>query len=956
MQHPNALETLLESSRRMSLDWNANTTLCQDDEGNSLEARCGKRTGGFHPLQDCEDGKIVSEEEQRSITVTASKLPAQSRNGSRLSREDVKRHVLATYTANVPIASFVSLDEDKLSDQDRARMRADRLGTESTQHSAQANQTNLIRLIEGLDADLKDFWSEGEKVKALRVAIQATKLLSINKVPHCYPSIFVLVATVLDTFGNFVSERLQATAAGKSFVVAALIKRGQDAAIDLIPPEAVEMCYNWFLKISSIRELLPRICVELSLLKCNKFVAKKARVQSAEVVCRLAKQIRGVADPLVACHLRWYLFMRAAEVLKSDEWASILESTCLDSFLTMEQLKSHYFERLWAEKDITREHYLSLFIPALQWQLDSIAKFGARANRELFIRSVFDQSMKFFYSSALLLPLIRAFRPEDWMRFGWDALLVHIDEVQCSRYVSKLRLMEAFALLVAEHEPPLPLSRAKKTALLNEMWGRVETCREVSSCDGDSSNVLEFLDACSALIQFCAVHLAAKQVNVLLAVVRKTMETQKGNTSVHHSIFRLLSSLVVRSPDISPLLASDHFLTLLRHVAPENRHQLSKTMLCLLPRDEKFVDVTLELAKTLHETYDLLALSSEEQQQCTSIIVAALRAVASPDAERQIELMCEARHALPNLDAVKVALVNHALSLVHHFGKASKKRNAAKAFLAFCHVTIPAATNVFSRLQMSVEAAGTAFLHGFVAQGEAILKLAMDFMKELVPRSTLGDGTVVGHCDDVLRSVLQLVGIGAITPSHAKYGHNYVLGAVSQWNDAFLWDASSTGRAEVNCAIVRCLSKGIAGGSLAYAFHKCGTSNYNKDPDYIKSSVELCTAAATSTLLALRAAGDNPPSVTAMGRSAMILFETCVAFGDVLGEGAVGVREICSEAWAIANKCHTGTDVGYTRQFAALSRFAMGRLGSEEFSRATNVAAARAARKLLEKQLASEES
>jgi len=39
-----------------------------------------------------------------------------------------------------------------------------------------------------------------------------------------------------------------------------------------VPENAREICINWMLKIASIRELLPRIYVEASILHCNEFL------------------------------------------------------------------------------------------------------------------------------------------------------------------------------------------------------------------------------------------------------------------------------------------------------------------------------------------------------------------------------------------------------------------------------------------------------------------------------------------------------------------------------------------------------------------------------------------------------------------------------------------------------------------------------------------------------------
>jgi len=157
-------------------------------------------------------------------------------------------------------------------------------------------------------------------------------------VPQFYPSKFVLITEILDTFGRLVYGRILekatyikpgtnvavplpgASAARVLCVCAAAPRlrsscRARAAApcrppgpdnftADMVSDVAKETCKNWFFKIASIRELIPRLYVELAILKCYKFLAKD---DYSNALQRLCSMIRGIGNPLVAVYCRAYL-------------------------------------------------------------------------------------------------------------------------------------------------------------------------------------------------------------------------------------------------------------------------------------------------------------------------------------------------------------------------------------------------------------------------------------------------------------------------------------------------------------------------------------------------------------------------------------------------------------------------------------------------------------------------
>lgn len=67
--------------------------------------------------------------------------------------------------------------------------------------------------------------------------------------------------------------------------------------------------------MASIRELLPRLYMELALLRCYVFISKN---EIKPALARITKMIRGIGNPLVAAYLRVYLCHTASKLLGKD--------------------------------------------------------------------------------------------------------------------------------------------------------------------------------------------------------------------------------------------------------------------------------------------------------------------------------------------------------------------------------------------------------------------------------------------------------------------------------------------------------------------------------------------------------------------------------------------------------------------------------------------------------------
>ena len=141
--------------------------------------------------------------------------------------------------------------------------------------------------IKQLHKDMLRAWQGENRVAALKITIQCGKLLADPNPLQLYPLKFFAVVDILDSFGILVFDRLKKLSN---------LNPGEPVVPSLVPNSAKDICQNWFLKVSCIRELVPRLYLEISLANSRAF--RKENAQKRELP-RLARSIRGVGDPVI---------------------------------------------------------------------------------------------------------------------------------------------------------------------------------------------------------------------------------------------------------------------------------------------------------------------------------------------------------------------------------------------------------------------------------------------------------------------------------------------------------------------------------------------------------------------------------------------------------------------------------------------------------------------------------
>lgn len=129
--------------------------------------------------------------------------------------------ILSKYTTSEKlsiVSSFLSGGETlkhPISISEKVRHRLEQLDDfddGSVHQMLDLTQQEYILKIDQLNHELVQAWNSDQRVKALKIAIQCSKLLADTTVLQFYPSQFVLITDILDIFGKLVYDRLRTKA------------------------------------------------------------------------------------------------------------------------------------------------------------------------------------------------------------------------------------------------------------------------------------------------------------------------------------------------------------------------------------------------------------------------------------------------------------------------------------------------------------------------------------------------------------------------------------------------------------------------------------------------------------------------------------------------------------------------------------------------------------------------
>ncbi|XP_072337992.1 LOW QUALITY PROTEIN: VPS35 endosomal protein-sorting factor-like [Scyliorhinus torazame] len=807
-----------------------------------------------------------------------------------------RSYILARYTTTEKLSINLFMGSEKgkatspgsaVSEKVRTRLEElDDLEEGSQKELLNLTQQDYINRIEELNQSLKDAWATDQKVKALKIVIQCSKLLSDTSVIQFYPSKFVLITDILDTFGKLVYERILSMCASSraSFPGASV---SDNFGPDEVNETAKETCLNWFFKIASIRELISRFYVEVAILKCNIFLSKTG---ISETLPRLTSMIRGIGDPLVAIYARAYLCRVGMEV--APQLKDNLNKNFFDFLSTFKQIHGETVQNQLAVQRVEIPVYLTLYTPAIDWILQCIAYRAPEA----LVTEMMDRSKKLGNNALLLNSVMSAFRPEFIATRSMDFIGM-IKDCEESGFPKHL-LFQSLGLNLILADPP----ENDRLQILNEAW-KVLTKLKISQ---------DYVNCAEVWIEYTCRHFSKREVNTVLSDIIKHLTPDRAFEDAYPQLQSIVTKVLEQFHDFAILFSMEKFLPFLDMFQKESvKVEVCKSIMEVfirqqqeLTRDPVILNALMHVCKTMHDSVNALTLD-DEKRSLAVLISGFIRMVSfGRDFEQQLSFYVEARSRFCNLEPVLIQLTHSVNQLAMETRKVMKGNHSRKtaafvrACAAYCFITIPSLTSIFARLNLYLHSGQIALANQCLSQADGFFKAAIGLVAE-VPKMLSIDGKMRTSEGFLLEFLNNFFSTLLIVPDPPEQGVLYLVRGLLNVIQDYIWEDHTDSKVRIYINVLHLLA---AASQERYPYHvdKVDSNDnlYGNDPKFLAEINKLSETLIGQILDHLKTLGKDE-TLKRQSALALSLFNSIVTHGDLQNNK---LNQLTVNLWNLAQK------------------------------------------------------
>ncbi|CAH8347235.1 unnamed protein product [Eruca vesicaria subsp. sativa] len=651
-------------------------------------------------------------------------------------------------------------------------------------------QEYLAKVRELIDGITKA-WQAEDRVTSLKLSIKVTKLLMDTTVLQFYPTVFVVVTDMLDMIGDMVWERIKEKAEHDvdGTVICTLPNDFQASDICL---EARETCYNWFCKVGSVRELLPRIYLELAILPCWRFLINQPR----EVLDRLVMMVRGLADPLASLYCRLYMVHRMQKLGFCNSGYLIKCIKDIEDVLTPILADKEGCSYITDDKKLL----FNLMEPAIEYVMKCLLLTGRQENNVLgmleelgFGRNNSQSSENSSHVSILLHHLLKELPSELVSSQAMEILRM----IKCSKDCSFSQVLN-YRLLGSK----LCEGRSQAGFLSSFV-------NEVMQAASQYQALYDYLRIMDAYVDLLLQNKMETHLNALLddivTLARDKFLSEEEQASLQSIILKLLSHF----EDLQKVLSLNHFIEILDLMSGTSKKIVNMHLLSMGTRngfcicESTTVQLLFEVSQGLYDATDFVNIKDDDNRQTSHLISRFVEMVDyGTERERHLLFLAECRDAFNGIHELKETLVRSSNTLAVKALKAGNKHiNFVKSCLAFSEVTIPSVTIPTKQLNLYLETAEVALLGGLISHSDGLVMSAVECLENVTPT----DGLKSVDADNMASAVCRLCSFLVMVPGNPEKGMLEILKSIFSATCSSSW-AMPRLKMKILCAIISLLS------------------------------------------------------------------------------------------------------------------------------------------------------
>ena len=569
----------------------------------------------------------------------------------------------------------------------------------------------IVKKLEITKKEMLQQWDKEEKVATLKIIIQYAKILNDVSTPKFYCHKFLLISEFIDNFSKLVYERICKLAFGSK----------QQVDFSKITPQvgnqtAKDVCMNWIMKTCCIRELLPRIYIDISFLGMFKFIMTDAELEMK--ILNICYMIRGISHPLIAFYVSMYLTKIVLTLYpKMKKFLFILLKN-----LSKFQIDEAYLKKLKYE-DMTVEELKKFLDPCVEWIIYCICKNMGPKDFKTLIK-LYDESKNYsIFKGIIIHSLPKYIFDENIIQYIFVCFDLY------NNYESSfLCYLMCQKILITDN----PLD-GKYIAI---MWDKIKNCK----------NKELFIDCCSLLgeilIKFHNEDVQDKFFEEVFEIFKNTFSNSSASGESQQEIQKyfakfeiFLYNILTKITNYNSILSGDNFLFLLQNFNPEMKLNICHTIFKqLINQKDKITDTylafsLLKIGKFIHDSIEIFSPPDKRKEVSDLLIKFINKIDFGMDFENYFNFLTEARAAYYELDSITELLIKCVQKTAIQTYKSVKGRHNKKTMrfckvcVAYCLITIPSISSIKTQLKLQLTTAEIALMNNLISECDSICKI-----------------------------------------------------------------------------------------------------------------------------------------------------------------------------------------------------------------------------------------